>query len=155
MKKLAVLKNVSSITALARRVALAAVVSAAAAGLTGCASTGGGLFGRLQAADEVLAARYGLPAEAVREARAALGIPDARTLPGPERVLPEGLALQYDMLDGSNQVVDVSLYHRAAIPRIVQAGNAAPTIFDSAAADKGTGADLNAILKLIRKKGTP
>ena len=117
---------------------------------TGCTSLRGGFFGAVQTADEILAAKYGIPVGTVRQVRTLLGIPDARTLPGPERVLPEGLELVYDILDGNNVVVDVSLYHRAPEPRIVAAGTVKPSIFDSTPGKSGKQLDVEAVLKLIQ-----
>lgn len=113
--------------------------------LVGCTS----FFGKVQTANEVLAAKYGVPKETVQTIRQALGVPDARTLPGPERVLPEGLMLTYDMLDASNNVVDVSGFHRSEFPRIVPAGTKQPSVFDTSYG-KGSEFDLESFLKLLK-----
>ena len=88
------------------------------AGISRIAGTQGGALGALQSADDALAARYGVPKAIVSQMRTILGIPDARTLPDASRVLPAGWAWRYDLLDASNRVVDVSLYHWDTVPRV-------------------------------------
>lgn len=96
--------------------------------LCGCANTG--LFGRLQAADEALAAKYGVPVPAVSQLRTFLGIPDARTLPAADRVLPQPWTWYYDVLDKDGHVVDTSQFSWGTIPRVRQSGtNGAMNVF--------------------------
>ena len=120
----------------------------AAVALTGCASMKGGTIGAVQTLDDSLAAKYGIPASVVSQARSALGIVDVRTLPDSNQVLPAGYTWTQDILDASNRVVDVSAYHYSA-PRIVQAGQVATAPVTIGALGVGTTNSLAGLDQLL------
>ena len=135
------------------KTSLSLLASFAVLFLTGCA-TNTHLFGTLQSADETLAAKYGVPASAVGQLRTFLGIPDARTLPAADRVLPQPYVWFYDVLDAEGHIVDVSGYHYGTVPRVRQGGtNGIGSVFGPLApaqpASTGT-ATLEGLLQLIQ-----
>jgi hypothetical protein len=114
----------------------------------------GGTIGAIQSFDDALAAKYGIPVETVAKVRSALGIIDVRTLPGSDRVLPEGYAWTRDVLDDSNRVVNTAGYHWSA-PRVIQAGNASTLPIGASDLVSGTNAapatvdELESILRVL------
>jgi len=112
----------------------------------------GGILGAVQTADEALAVRYGIPASVVKTVRATLGIPDARTLPKADQVLPAGWTWAYDLLDGEGKVVDPSLLHWGDTPRLRKADSLPASVF-SAARPAGDSATLETVLSVIRAAG--
>ena len=88
--------------------------------LAGCASVQpqGGTIGLVQQANDVLAEKYGVSPDIMARVRKALGIVDARSLPRADRILPDGCTWTQDVLDASNRVVDVTLFHWS-VPRVV------------------------------------
>jgi len=90
---------------------------------TGALTGAGGVLGAVQTADEALAAKYGVPKSVVQTVRTTLGIPDARTQPKADQVLPVGWPWAYDVLDAEGKVVDVSGYHYGDTPRLRKAGS--------------------------------
>ena len=131
-----------------KKVALIAVLAAVVLA-AGCAQMGakGGVMGAIQTADEALAARYGVPKSAVASVRKALGIPDARTLPNSNEVLPKGYVWHYDLLDATGRVVDPNSFHWGTFP-VVTAVAAMPTnVFSAPVAPIDS---LEGILKLLQ-----
>lgn len=135
--------------AFGRSYAIVIAMIVLAVALTGCSLTTGGTMAAIQNADEALAAKYGVPASVVQGARKVLGIPDARTLPGPDRVLPEGWTWRYDLLGPDGKVVNQADYHWDTTPRLVKAGEGvAASVFTSTpTSDTAT---LEGLLKLIQ-----
>ena len=131
-----------------KKVALIAVLAAVVM-VSGCAQLAqkGGVMGAIQTADEALAAKYGVPKSAVVSVRKALGIPDARTLPASNEVLPKGFIWKYDLLDSAGHVVDPASFHWGTFPVVVPASNVAPTVFSPAVPQVDT---LDGILKLLK-----
>lgn len=86
--------------------------------MTGCANMG--IMAKVQEADDALAARYGIPVAVVAKVRTTLGIPDARTIPAPDRVLPQPYVWYYDVLDKNEAIVDTTGFHYGVVPRIKQ-----------------------------------
>lgn len=129
------------------------LVAVVAGLLSGCAnmSQPGGSFGMLQTADETLAAKYGVPVAVMGKIRTVLGIPDVRTLPDASRVLPEGWAWKYDLLDASNRVVDVTQFHYDKTPRLIPAGTNVANPIIPASVTSATGTEtIERLLKLLQ-----
>lgn len=121
---------------------------AAVLALTGCTLTTGGVMGKVQSADDALAAKYGVPASVVSGARKVLGIPDVRTLPAADRVLPEGWTWRYDLIGPDGKVVNQADYHWDTTPRLVKAGEGVESSVFSTATDNT--ATLEGLLKLLQ-----
>lgn len=114
---------------------------------SGCATPiQNGLFARIQKTDDALAQKYGIPLSVVQKARQVVGIPDARTLPTGDRVLPEGWAWKYDLLDAEGNVVDPQAYHWDTVPKVVPKGTSLPSVFD---VPTTTDIDIESVLQLL------
>lgn len=111
-------------------------------------ATKGGVLGAIQTADEALAVKYGVSVSVVKFTRKMLGIPDARTLPNADQVLPASWTWAYDMLDGEGKVVDISGYHYGDTPRLRKAGSLPASVF-TAPATASDAITLESVLSVI------
>lgn len=134
---------------------LVAVVSALI-GLLGAGCANFSAFQKLQETDDALAAKYGVPVSVVGKLRSTLGIPVAKDLPGPDRIVPIGYEVYYDVLNGLGDVVDTTGYHYDTFPQVrVKKVNALPPgIFGPSPVAGPSEVNADGLIEILKLMGT-